>query len=135
MLDKDICELGERIDVVDLAGLDQGRDTAQCSAPPSDPLNSAFLRLSLMPRLDRSTVLLSSSMRHDLALRALHALAADDRTISMMQKLVHAGVGFEACVNTMGVKLDDLTPGFVAAKRGRVAWAELQQQGYADLRP
>jgi hypothetical protein len=31
--------------------------TAQCSAPPSEPANSAFLRLSLMPRIERSTVL------------------------------------------------------------------------------
>src|SRR3954447_6244764 len=37
--------------------------TAQCSAPPSDPANSAFLRQSLIPRIDRSTVLLSSSIR------------------------------------------------------------------------
>jgi hypothetical protein len=36
---------------------------AQCSAPPSDPANRAFFRLSAMGRMERSTVLLSSSMR------------------------------------------------------------------------
>ncbi|MFB9263825.1 DsrE family protein [Bradyrhizobium erythrophlei] len=76
---------------------------------------------------------------HGPALRAFHALSADDHTISMMQKLVQAGVSFEACANTMkaqGVKLDDLTPGFVAAEKGGVVrLTELQQQGYAYLRP
>jgi Domain of unknown function (DUF1791). len=37
---------------------------------------------------------------------------------------------------TQGVKLDDLTPGFVVAEKGGVVrLAELQQQGYAYLRP
>lgn len=75
---------------------------------------------------------------HGPALRA-HALAAEDHTVSMMQKLVQAGVGFDACANTMkaqGVKLDDLTPGFVVAEKGGVVrLVELQQQGYAYLRP
>jgi hypothetical protein len=31
--------------------------TAQCSAPPSEPANSAFLRLSAMGRIVRSTTL------------------------------------------------------------------------------
>ena len=76
---------------------------------------------------------------HGPALRAFHALAAAEHTIEMMQKLVGEGVGFDACANTMkaqGVKLDDLTPGFVVAeKAGVVRLAELQQQGYAYLRP
>jgi intracellular sulfur oxidation DsrE/DsrF family protein len=76
---------------------------------------------------------------HGPALRAFHALAAEDHTVEMMQKLVAAGVGFDACANTMkaqGVKLDDLTPGFVVAEKGGVVrLAELQQQGYAYLRP
>ena len=76
---------------------------------------------------------------HGPALRAFHALAAQDHTVAMMQKLAGAGVGFEACANTMkaqGVTLDDLTPSFVvAAKGGVVRLAELQQQGYAYLRP
>jgi intracellular sulfur oxidation DsrE/DsrF family protein len=76
---------------------------------------------------------------HGPALRAFHALAAEDYTVSMMQKLVGAGVGFDACANTMkaqGVKLDDLVPGFVVAEKGGVVrLAELQQSGYAYLRP
>lgn len=60
---QDVGEIGERIDVVELASLDQGCDDGPMSTPPSDPANSAFLRLSLMPRIDRSAVLLSSSMR------------------------------------------------------------------------
>jgi intracellular sulfur oxidation DsrE/DsrF family protein len=76
---------------------------------------------------------------HGPALRAFHALAAEDRIVAMVQRLVQAAVGFEACANTMkaqGVKLDDLTPGFVVAEKGGVVrLAELQQQGYAYLRP
>lgn len=76
---------------------------------------------------------------HGPALRAFHALAAEDHTVTTMQKLVAAGVGFDACANTMkaqGVKLDDLVPGFVIAEKGGVVrLAELQQQGYAYLRP
>ncbi len=76
---------------------------------------------------------------HGPALRAFHALAAEDYTVSMMQKLAEAGVGFDACANTMkaqGVKLDDLIPGFVIAEKGGVVrLAELQQSGYAYLRP
>ncbi len=76
---------------------------------------------------------------HGPALRAFHALAAEDHIVAMMKKLVDAGVGFDACANTMkaqGVKLDDLTPGFVVAERGGVVrLAELQQQGFAYLRP
>ena len=76
---------------------------------------------------------------HGPALRAFHALAADDYTTSTMQKLVEEGVGFDACANTMkaqGVKLEDLIPGFVVAPKGGVVrLAELQQSGYAYLRP
>jgi hypothetical protein len=36
---------------------------AQCSVPPSEPANSAFFRLSAIGRIERSTALLSSSMR------------------------------------------------------------------------
>jgi uncharacterized protein len=76
---------------------------------------------------------------HGPALRAFHALSAEDHTVSMMEKLIQEGVGFDACANTMkaqGVKLDDLTPGFVVAEKGGVVrLAELQEQGYAYLRP
>ena len=56
-------EVGERTDVVELAVSTRDATTAQGSVSPSDPANSEFLRLSLMPRFDRSTVSLSSSMR------------------------------------------------------------------------
>jgi hypothetical protein len=76
---------------------------------------------------------------HGPALRAFHALAAQEHTTATMQKLVKEGVGFDACANTMkaqGVKLDDLIPGFIVAEKGGVVRiAELQQQGYAYLRP
>lgn len=76
---------------------------------------------------------------HGPALRAFHGLAAEDYTLSMTQKLVGQGVGFEACANTMkaqGVKLDDLITGFVVAEKGGVVrLVELQQSGYAYLRP
>ncbi|MDE2375971.1 DsrE family protein [Bradyrhizobium sp.] len=76
---------------------------------------------------------------HGPALRAFHALAAQDHTVAAMQKLAQEGVGFDACANTMkaqGVKLDDLIPGFVVAEKGGVVRiAELQQQGFAYLRP
>lgn len=76
---------------------------------------------------------------HGPALRAFHALAAEDHIVSTMERLVKEGVGFDACANTMkaqGVKLDDLTPGFVVAENGGVVrLTELQQQGYAYLRP
>jgi hypothetical protein len=36
---------------------------AECSAPPSEPANRAFLRISLIGRIERPTVLLSSSIR------------------------------------------------------------------------
>ncbi len=39
--------------------------------PPSEPVNSAFLRLSAMGRIDRSTVLLSSSIRYGIAPRSM----------------------------------------------------------------
>ena len=76
---------------------------------------------------------------HGPALRAFHALAAEAHIVSTMERLVQEGVGFDACANTMkaqGVKLDDLVSGFVVAEKGGVVrLTELQQQGYAYLRP
>jgi hypothetical protein len=43
--------------------------TAQCSPPPSEPANNAFLRLSAIGRIERSTMLLSISMRPSLRYR------------------------------------------------------------------
>ncbi len=76
---------------------------------------------------------------HGPALRAFHAISADDNIAALAEGLIKDGVGFDACANTMkaqGVKLDDLIPGFVVAEKGGVVrLAELQQQGYAYLRP
>ncbi len=76
---------------------------------------------------------------HGPALKAFHAISADDNIVAMAERLIRSGVGFDACANTMkaqGVKVDDLTPGFaVAEKGGVVRLAELQVQGYAYLRP
>lgn len=76
---------------------------------------------------------------HGPALKAFHAISADDNIVAMAERLIKSGVGFDACANTMkaqGVKVDDLTPGFaVAEKGGVVRLAELQVQGYAYLRP
>jgi len=76
---------------------------------------------------------------HGPGLKAFHALEAEDHATSTVERLVKAGVGFDACANTMkaqGVKLDDLLPGFAVAENGGVVrLAELQQQGYAYLRP
>jgi hypothetical protein len=58
-----VCQVGEGLDLVELAGLDEGRDGGQCWAPPSDPANSAFLRVSAMGRIVRSTALESISIR------------------------------------------------------------------------
>jgi hypothetical protein len=45
---EDVGEVRHRIDVVEFAGLDERSDGAQCSAPPSEPANNAFFRLSAM---------------------------------------------------------------------------------------
>ena len=78
--------------------------------------------------------------RHPRArLARLHAISAEQTIAALAERLMKAGVGFEACANTMkaqGVKLDDLLPGFtVAEKGGVVRLTELQQSGYAYLRP
>lgn len=76
---------------------------------------------------------------HGPALRAFHAISAESNIVSMTERLLKERVGFDACANTMkaqGVKLDDLVPGFVVAEKGGVVrLTELQQQGYAYLRP
>ncbi len=76
---------------------------------------------------------------HGPGLRAFHAISADQTISALTERLIKAGVGFDACANTMkaqGVKLDDLLPGFaVAEKGGVVRLTELQQSGYAYLRP
>jgi len=59
----DVGQVGEGLDLVQLAGLDGRRDGGRCSAPPSEPAKSAFLRVSAMGRMARSTALESISMR------------------------------------------------------------------------
>jgi intracellular sulfur oxidation DsrE/DsrF family protein len=76
---------------------------------------------------------------HGPALKNFHALVADENFTKIVEKARKDGVGFDACANTMraqGVKIDDLLAGFaVAEKGGVVRLAELQQQGYAYIRP
>lgn len=76
---------------------------------------------------------------HGPALKNFHALVADENFTKVVEKVRKDGVGLDACANTMrvqGVKLDDLLPGFVVAEKGGVVrLVELQQQGYAYLRP
>ena len=76
---------------------------------------------------------------HGPALRAFHVISVDTNIAGLTERLMKAGTAFEACANTMkaqGVKLDDLTDGFVVAEKGGVVrLTELQQDGYAYLRP
>lgn len=76
---------------------------------------------------------------HGPALRAFHVISVDTNIAGLTERLMKAGTAFEACANTMkaqGVKLDDLTEGFVIAEKGGVVrLTELQQDGYAYLRP
>jgi hypothetical protein len=60
---KDVGQIAGWVDVVELTGSIREVMVAQCSAPPSNPANNAFFRLSAIGRMERSTVLLSSSMR------------------------------------------------------------------------
>ena len=52
-----------RVDAVQLAVSISEAMIAQLSAPSSLPANSAFLRFSAIGRMERSTILLSISMR------------------------------------------------------------------------
>jgi hypothetical protein len=56
-------DVGLRIDAAQLAGLDQECDHSQFSPPPSEPAKRAFLRLRVIGRIERSTVLESISIR------------------------------------------------------------------------
>ena len=76
---------------------------------------------------------------HGPALHAFHAISVDANIAELAARLIKEGAAFEACANTMkaqGVKLDDLTDGFIVAEKGGVVrLTELQQEGYAYLRP
>jgi uncharacterized protein len=76
---------------------------------------------------------------HGAALRAFHAASASPETARKLAALVKADVRLNACIHSMrgqNVTLKDLLPGFAVAEKGGVVLiAELQQQGYAYLRP
>jgi hypothetical protein len=76
---------------------------------------------------------------HGSALRAFHTAQANPDLKGHVGRPSRAGVGFQACSNTMKsqkVTLGDLLPGFVSADKGGVVRiAELQSQGYLYLRP
>ena len=76
---------------------------------------------------------------HGPALKAFHAATAPKDVSAKVGAFGKAGVAFAACGNTMkaqNVTVADLLPGFVPADKGGVVrLVELQQQGYAYLRP
>jgi len=76
---------------------------------------------------------------HGPALKAFHAIEASAETAQKVAGFSKAGLGLNACGNTMKaqkVTLQDLLPGFVEARQGGVVRiAELQSQGYVYLRP
>jgi uncharacterized protein len=76
---------------------------------------------------------------HGPALKAFHATEATPDVIKNAAELKSAGLGLNACINTMraqNVTLKDLLPGFTVADKGAVVLlAQLQSQGYAYLRP
>jgi uncharacterized protein len=76
---------------------------------------------------------------HGPALKAFHSISADPQLTQRVAGMSKAGVGLNACGNTMKaqkVSEADLLPGFVTvAQGGVVRLAELQAQGYAYLRP
>jgi hypothetical protein len=59
----DVGEVGVRLSPMSLQVRISEAMTAQCSPPPSEPANMAFLRLSAIGRMARSTTLESISMR------------------------------------------------------------------------
>lgn len=76
---------------------------------------------------------------HGPALRAFVGRSIDDRVAERTAQLLQAGVGFEACKNTLksaGLTLADLVSGFASAEQGGVVrLAELQSEGFAYIRP
>ncbi len=76
---------------------------------------------------------------HGPAVKQFVDIDAVDRIRNGVAELEAQGVTFEACANTLqalGVEPDELLPGFKIADKGGVTRiTELQQQGYAYLRP
>jgi hypothetical protein len=58
----DVGEVGLRIDAIELQVSISDAMTAQCSAPPSEPAKSAFLRFNAIGLMLRSTTLESISI-------------------------------------------------------------------------
>lgn len=73
------------------------------------------------------------------ALAAFRRDKADGILAVDVARLVKSGVGIQACGNTMGamgMSLPELLPGFVKIeKSGVVRLAELQDEGFAYIRP
>lgn len=76
---------------------------------------------------------------HGPALNAFRQSDANPDIARKLSKASSAGVGLEACGNTMKaqeLELADLLPGFVRVDQGGVTrLAQLQAEGYAYLRP
>ena len=76
---------------------------------------------------------------HGPALNAFRQSAANPDVTRKLAKAGAAGVGLEACGNTLEaqkLELSDLLPGFVRVDQGGVTrLAQLQADGYAYLRP
>lgn len=60
---EDVSEVAQRLTLFSLQLSTSDATVAQCSAPPSEPAKSAFLRFRRFGRIERSTVLESISMR------------------------------------------------------------------------
>ena len=87
---------------------------------------------------DRGQVVIALVV-HGEPLGDFHVGAEFERTTSKLRGLVDKGLTPYACVHTMAwlkLTLADLAPGFqVAEKGGVVKLAELQQRGFAYIRP
>ena len=76
---------------------------------------------------------------HGPAMKSFVRAEAQPEIVHDAAERMKSGVVFYACVNTLaglGLKLEELLPGFALAERGGVVkLAELQGQGWVYLRP
>ena len=76
---------------------------------------------------------------HGPALKALHNIEGDMEAIASIADMMKTGVRLNACGNTMKkmkYQISDLPKGTTIAEQGGVVrLAELQEQGYAYIRP
>ena len=76
---------------------------------------------------------------HGPALNLFNKAKANPDIVKRMSRIADAGVGLNACGNTMKaqqIEVTDLLPGFVRVDEGGVVrLARLQAEGYAYLRP